>query len=145
MIVWVKRKYGGRITSRKIYNKCWVYFNDHRVFGVSTRNEKGKLKCDHLPKYSDIFSGYSIVKYIKVRKAYSIYDTNEASWAQRATYAVEMKLKISLSKKQKHKCALCKMWFQPGDILEVDHIIPKSMKGSNKMFNLRLVHGHCYD
>lgn len=37
-------------------------------------------------------------------------------------------MRILLSKRQKHKCELCKLRFKPGDILEIDHIIPKSIK-----------------
>lgn len=98
-----------------------------------------------LPKYSSICSGYSINKYVKIKKDYSVYDEHEKYWAMRATYAVATKLKIKLSKLQNHKCSLCQVLFVPGDILEVDHIIPKSIKGSNAISNLRLIHGHCHD
>lgn len=35
--------------------------------------------------------------------------------------------------------------FIPGDIIEVDHIKPKKLGGSDTYDNLQLLRGHCHD
>jgi RNA-directed DNA polymerase len=51
----------------------------------------------------------------------------------------------TLLKVQKGKCAHCGMFFKDGDLLEIDHIIPKSKKGKDSYDNLQLLHRHCHD
>ncbi|NER39935.1 MAG: HNH endonuclease [Oscillatoria sp. SIO1A7] len=48
-------------------------------------------------------------------------------------------------KKQKGKCNQCGHYFMPEDLIEVDHIIPRSQGGSDKYDNLQLLHRHCHD
>uniref|UniRef100_UPI0025F8DC8F HNH endonuclease n=1 Tax=Chamaesiphon sp. GL140_3_metabinner_50 TaxID=2970812 RepID=UPI0025F8DC8F len=50
-----------------------------------------------------------------------------------------------LLKQQKGKCAHCGLTFREGDVMEVDHIIPKSIGGKNEWKNLQLLHRHCHD
>ena len=51
----------------------------------------------------------------------------------------------SLLKKQKGKCAHCGLFFRDGDLLEVDHIVPRSKGGKNEYKNYQLLHRHCHD
>ena len=37
---------------------------------------------------------------------------------------------------------LCGLYFREGDPLEVDHIVPKYLGGSDAYFNLQLLHCH---
>ena len=53
--------------------------------------------------------------------------------------------KAKLLKKQKGKCSHCGLYFKDGDMMETDHIIPKSQGGKNEMKNLQLLHRHCHD
>ncbi len=50
-----------------------------------------------------------------------------------------------LLKKRKSKCTYCGQYFTTEDIMEVDHIIPKSQGEKNTMNNLQLLHRHCHD
>ena len=50
-----------------------------------------------------------------------------------------------LLKSQKGKCALCGLYLKDGDLLEVDHLIPKSLGGTDLYVNLQLLHRHCHD
>ncbi|GET43378.1 reverse transcriptase [Microseira wollei NIES-4236] len=51
----------------------------------------------------------------------------------------------TLLKKQKGKCAECGLHFREGDVLEIDHKVPRSQKGKDEYQNLQLLHRHCHD
>jgi RNA-directed DNA polymerase len=53
--------------------------------------------------------------------------------------------KAYLLKKQKGRCTYCGLHFQDGDLLETDHIIPKSKGGKDNRDNKQLLHRHCHD
>ena len=58
----------------------------------------------------------------------------------------EMPMPIaSLLKKQKGKCAHCELFFKDEDVIELDHIIPKSKGGKDEYKNWQLLHRHCHD
>jgi RNA-directed DNA polymerase len=37
------------------------------------------------------------------------------------------------------------LYFKPEDVMEVDHILPKSQGGKSDYSNLQLLHRHCHD
>ncbi len=47
-------------------------------------------------------------------------------------------------KTQKGKCIHCGLYFTPTDIVEVDHIQPRSLGGKDEYKNLQLLHKHCH-
>jgi len=51
----------------------------------------------------------------------------------------------TLLKAQKGKCAHCGLFFQDGDLMEIDHKVPRSKGGKDNYDNLQLLHGHCHD
>ena len=50
-----------------------------------------------------------------------------------------------LLKRQKGKCAHCELFFRDGDVMEIDHKIPRSQGGKDEYRNLQLLHRHCHD
>jgi len=50
-----------------------------------------------------------------------------------------------LLKRQKDKCSHYGLFFKNGDLLEADHILPRSQGGSEDYKNLQLLHRHCHD
>jgi RNA-directed DNA polymerase len=50
-----------------------------------------------------------------------------------------------LLQKQRGKCRWCGLFFQDGDLLEVDHITPKNQGGGNEISNRCVLHRHCHD
>ena len=51
-----------------------------------------------------------------------------------------------LLKWQNGQCSWCGLYFKHGeDLVELDHITPKSQGGNGKLTNLQLLHGHCHD
>ncbi|MGI2908733.1 HNH endonuclease [Tolypothrix sp. VBCCA 56010] len=51
----------------------------------------------------------------------------------------------TLLKKQKGKCPYCRLYFKEGDVLEIDHIIPRSQGRKDEYKNFQLLHRHCHD
>jgi RNA-directed DNA polymerase len=50
-----------------------------------------------------------------------------------------------LLRRQRGKCGLCGLFFQTGDQIENDHVIPKAAGGDNGDDNRQLLHRHCHD
>jgi RNA-directed DNA polymerase len=89
----------------------------------------------------------AISYHVKGRGAASPYDGNLLYWSQRLTKhhpLIEGKL-ARLLKDQKGKCRFCGLLFKDGDIWEIDHIIPKSLGGTNTLDNCQVLHRHCHD
>ena len=87
-----------------------------------------------------------IVRHTKVKGERSPFDGDMVYWATRMGRHPEMDTrKATLLKKQKGKCNHCGHHFRNGDLLEVDHIIPKSLGGKDTYKNLQILHRHCHD
>ena len=83
-------------------------------------------------------------RYVKVTKGKSPYDGDTRYWNNRWK-ASASPTQRTLHNQQKGKCAWCKGPIHAGQVVEIDHIVPKKDGGSNTIKNLRLVHGHCHD
>jgi RNA-directed DNA polymerase len=76
----------------------------------------------------------------------SPYDGDWVYWSTRKGTDIETPTKVAkLLKKQKGKCPHCGQYFTSSDLLEVDHIIPRSKGGKDDYKNLQLLHAHCHD
>ena len=121
-------------------NKYWIvdkYWktvgNDNWVFG----EKEGATLIKH-PQIA-------IMRHVKVKGSTSPYDGNKTYWATRKGKHPELSDSIAiLLKKQKGKCNWCNLTFQDEDLIEKDHITPKSI-GGNIKDNLQLLHKHCHD
>ena len=121
-----------------ITDKYWKTIGgDNWVF--ATRQEKKFLR---LLKHS----ATKITRYVKVKGDASPYDGNSVYWSTRMGNHPEMPVRTAtLLKKQHGKCAHCKMFFKDEDVIELDHIIPKSQGGKDEYKNWQLLHRHCHD
>ncbi len=87
-----------------------------------------------------------IVRHTKVKGNRSIYDGDLVYWSSRLGKHPQMPTyKAKLLKKQKGKCNHCGLYFKDSDLMEIDHIIPKSKGGKKEYKNLQLLHRHCHD
>ena len=87
-----------------------------------------------------------IVRHVKVKGEASPYDGNLIYWSTRMGKHPEVPKRVAtLLKKQKGKCAHCKLHFTEQSVMEIDHIIPKSKGGKNEYKNMQLLHRHCHD
>jgi RNA-directed DNA polymerase len=135
---WAKRRHpnkNGKWVSRKYWqsigNKNWV-------FATSEEGLTSRRLLDH--------AATPIVRHVKVKGESSPYDGNLVYWSTRMGNNPEMPIGVSkLLKKQKGKCTHCKLFFREENVMEVDHIIPKSKGGKDEYRNLQLLHRHCHD
>lgn len=136
------RAWGQRRHSHKspgwIARKYWqTVNNDNWSFAIK---KKGKIM--RLIKHQET----SIVRHVKVQGNRSPYDGDWIYWSSRmGKHPEASKTVATLLKKQKGKCAQCGLVFKDGDLLETDHILPKSQGGLNEYKNLQLLHRHCHD
>ncbi|MDT9186470.1 MAG: group II intron reverse transcriptase/maturase, partial [Limnospira sp. PMC 894.15] len=87
-----------------------------------------------------------IVRHTLIRPDATPYDGNWTYWATRKGQAIDTPTRVAkLLKKQKGKCTWCGQYFTPSDLVEVDHIIPRSYGGKDEYKNLQLLHRHCHD
>ncbi|WP_053221528.1 reverse transcriptase N-terminal domain-containing protein [Limnoraphis robusta] len=122
---WVHKKYWNSIGTRN-----WVF---------STRGDEKAYK---LSRHSDV----KIVRHTKVKGEKSPFDGDLTYWSSRMGSHPEMPSdKATLLKKQKGRCAYCGLTFRDGDLMEIDHITPKSLGGNNHRSNKQLLHHHCHD
>ncbi len=124
---WVMKKY-----FMTIGNRNWV-------FAARTKDNPFPTK---LISHQDT----EIKRFVKVKGDASPYDGNLVYWSSRQGKHPEMPPRTaSLLKKQKGKCNLCGLYFKDGDVIELDHIIPKSKGGKDEYKNWQLLHRHCHD
>lgn len=87
-----------------------------------------------------------IVRHVKVRGDRSPFDGDWTYWSSRqGSYPGVRPWVAALLRKQRGRCGWCGNYFRDGDVLEIDHIIPKSGGGAESFPNLQLLHGHCHD
>lgn len=87
-----------------------------------------------------------IQRHVKVQGTRSLYDGDWLYWSRRLGRHPEVPTRTAkLLKRQQGKCRECGQYFMDGDKMEVDHIIPKAIGGSDTIYNLQLLHRHCHD
>ncbi|MGD1713138.1 group II intron reverse transcriptase/maturase [Dapis sp. BLCC M172] len=119
---WVKKKYFPNIKGAR----NWVL------------NEGNYI----LNQHSDV----PIIRHVKVRGNKSPYDGDWTYWSSRIGKHPGVRKEVTtLLKRQKNKCAFCGLTFSPTDLMEVDHIKPRSKGGDNTLKNKQLLHRHCHD
>lgn len=121
-----------------IVNKYWRTVEGNNWVFVDRKGDE----IMRLLKHSET----PIVRHIKVQGNRSPYDGDWVYWSTRMGKHPEISERIScLLKQQKGKCNHCGLFFKDGDLLEIDHKIPKSQGGKDSYFNLQLLHRHCHD
>ena len=135
---WARRRHQKK--GRKWVNKRYwqTIGGDNWVFAAK---ERGILY--RLIKHSEIKVN---TEYKKVKGDSSPYDGQLTYWSERmGVHPLMPKQKARLLKKQKGKCPHCGLQLKDGDLLEIDHIIPKALGGNNSDENCQVLHRHCHD
>ncbi len=133
-----------------------------RAWTVSRKKKKTPLSKALRKYFSDGKIGYwtfqtkeislyyhtetEIKRHTLVNPEASPYDGNWTYWSKRrGEYPETPKRVAKLLKKQKGRCPECKQHFTSEDLIEIDHIIPKSKGGLDTYKNLQALHRHCHD
>ncbi len=142
IVIWKLLKWG--IKRHRNKRMKWVktkYFQN-----IGDRNWVFATKAKDNPMRLISHFDTDIIRYVKVKGDASPYDGNLIYWSSRQGKHPEMpKQTAFLLKKQKGKCNLCGLYFKDEDVIELDHIIPKSKGGKDEYKNWQLLHRHCHD
>jgi RNA-directed DNA polymerase len=116
-------------------------FKNKWVLTGQTLNKGEKVKENFLPKM--VWVGSS--QHVKIKGNASPYDGNHLYWAQRTEKYSGFSHRISkLIRIQNGCCKWCDVSFTPMDVIEVDHITPRSKGGTDRYKNLQALHKHCH-
>lgn len=140
---WGKRKHPTR-------SKAWIR---NRYLFKDVNNDKSRLRFGYIGKKQEVigthyFAETPIVRHTKVAGDKSIYDNDLIYWSDRGRALGNRafsKSILRILRNQDNKCNLCGLKFLPGDIIEIDHIVPKASGGADHYGNLQALHGHCHD
>ena len=87
-----------------------------------------------------------IKRHVKVKDTASPYDGNWTYWSSRMGKHPEITTRVAtLLKQQSGKCNSCGLYFKDQDVLEIDHITPKTLGGKEEYSNFQILHRHCHD
>lgn len=120
-------------------NKYW-----HSIGGnnwvFATKYKRENLMC--LYQHSQT----PIIRHTKIKSEASPYNGDLIYWSSRMGTHPEMPKRVAiLLRKQKGRCTHCGLYFREDDLLEVDHITPRSQAGKDEYKNLQVLHKHCHD
>jgi RNA-directed DNA polymerase len=134
LMQWAKHKHPTRGT-RWIRRKYWQS-EGNRNWVFSTQD--GKALRTHRKT--------TIQRHTKVKGEASPYDGKMLYWSKRLKNHPLLSGTVGkLLQKQQGICRWCLLSFRDGDILEIDHLQPRSMGGSDRLDNKCLLHRHCHD
>ncbi|MGF1938322.1 MAG: group II intron reverse transcriptase/maturase [Nostoc sp. ChiQUE02] len=135
---WANRRHPGKSGSW-VSNKYWhTVGGNNWVFSVTRDGKVAESLTSHTSK--------EIARHVKVKGSASPFDGNLVYWSSKKGKHPQMSTRVArLLKAQKGKCPHCCLYFREDDLIEVDHIIPKSSGGKDTYKNLQLLHRHCHD
>jgi RNA-directed DNA polymerase len=88
----------------------------------------------------------AIRRHVKVQGDRSPLDGDWAYWGRRLGRHPELPQRTALLLHRQHgRCAWCGQAFRHGDLLEIDHRVPRATGGPDRYHNWQLLHGHCHD
>ena len=118
-----------------IFHKYWRHDNQRWTFQPK---DKGLRLLQH--------SETPIRRHVKVKGTRSPFDGDWVYWSTRLGRHPEVSPRVAkLLKKQQGRCWECGLFFGDGDVMEIDHIIPKESAGCDAYYNLQLLHHHCHE
>lgn len=139
---WAERRHPKKSKSW-VKNKYWHTEMDVGENGLTLRKWVFKTNDGfRLKEHAKI----DIVRHTKVRGEASLYNGDWKYWSSRRGEYPDVSTRMAtLLKNQKGKCKHCGLSFKDRDVLEIDHIIPKSQGGKDVYKNLQVLHRHCHD
>jgi len=136
---WCKNRYFQRTKEKTAEG---LERNDQWVFSTPSKEPNNPIAGTHeLRKHA----WTPIVYHTKVKGNKSPFDGDWRYWSSRRGQYPDISTRVAkLLKRQKGKCTRCRLYFEGEDVLEVEHITPKSEGGKDQYKNLQLLHRHCH-
>lgn len=131
---WGKRKH-------PTCSKTWIR---NRYLFKDVKNKKSRLRFGYMGKKQEVigiqyFAETPIIRHTKVAGDKSIYNNDLVYWSDRGRALRNRafsKSILRILRNQDNKCNLCGLKFLPGDVIEIDHIVPKASGGADHYGNL---------
>ena len=137
---WEHARHPGK-SKRGASQKYRIRVGSQTRFGMRVKGKEGTL----IPIYVRYHAETRRQDYVKVKGNASPYDGNLLYWAKRLKQHPSVRNeKAKLLKAQQWHCPRCGLYFTDGDLLEVDHIIPTALGGTDDICNKRVYHRHCH-
>ena len=144
---WTKRRHPNK-THKWCSERYWHRGKDERltgnnwVFSTPSDEPNSPVAGKHELRYH---AWTPIIRHTKVKGDKSPFDGDWTYWSsRRGEYPGTKKSVAKLLKRQKGKCNHCGLYFKDEDVLEIDHIIPRSEGGKDQYKNYQLLHRHCH-
>ena len=155
-------RYHRTAAAAKVFEHCeYILFLQLQQWARYRHPNKGKRWVAHKYWHVDDGSGWHftdqqvtlrdhpqthIQRHVKVKGTASPYDGNLVYWSQRLSkHYLLSSIKGKLLQKQAGKCRWCELHFKEEDLIEIDHIIPRSLGGGEELSNKFALHRHCHD
>lgn len=88
----------------------------------------------------------AIRRHVKVRGTSSPFDGNLIYWARRLSCHPLVGATLGrLLQRQQGTCTDCGLLFRESDLIDIDHIVPTRLGGSDALVNKQALHRHCHD
>lgn len=134
----VKQRY---FPSDKTYTYDGIKHNDNWILNGKTLCKDGIMKENWLPHMVWVKSK----KWVKIKADKSPFDGDNLYWGKRTQTKGNWNIRQrKLIKRQNGFCPWCQTRFSFDSIVEIDHIVPRSMGGKDEYKNLQLLHKHCH-
>lgn len=130
---WARRRHPNW-SGKRVATKYWRLEKG----GWDFANKKGQSLYRH--------SQTPIRRHPKVQGTRSPYDGDWVYWSKRMGRHPQLPKRVArLLQRQKGNCTWCGLCFREGDHPEIDHIIPRTIGGADRVDNWQLLHRHCHD
>ena len=134
LLSWAARRHPNHGT-KWVADKYWR-FNDGHGWIFQPRGS-----CLRMPRHTATRKNF----YVKVAGRRTPYDGDWIYWSTRMGREPTTPNHVAwLLKKQGGQCRGCGLYFRSDDVMEVDHVLPKSQGGTWARWNLQLLHRHCH-
>lgn len=135
---WANRRHPNK-SKTWVSKKYWHHIGQNTwTFAQKVSKEDRYIKLYTHPETA-------IGRHIKVKGTKSPYDGDATYWGSRMGKHPDLTPRIAqLLKQQKGKCKMCGLYFDNESVIEIDHILPKSLGGKDTYDNLQLLHRHCH-
>jgi RNA-directed DNA polymerase len=93
------------------------------------------------------FAETLIVRHNKTVSDKSIHHNDLVYWSERdkaLRNSAFSKSILRILRNQNNKCKLCNLKFLPSDVIEINYIVSKALRGASHYGNLQALHGHCH-